>query len=462
MGHHYITEIQEEKFEFTSKSKMILAIVFVVGIILSVLGVMELKNDNGHHDAATEQVTEDHGASAAEHHDDAAHADEHADASKEDHATEAAHGEHAPTWKKRFYANLLMNSWYFLLFAGGMLFFWAVNYVANAGWSTMVKRVVESITAWLPFGLITLMAVLIYGGDALYHWRDYYALNLEPGMDGYDHWLAGKTWFLNDNMFYGGTVVILLGWFVFRYLLRKQSLREDVEGGTKAFVKSIGISAGAIAFYAVTISILTWLVIMSLEPHWFSTIFSVYNFVVAFVGGLSVLALFVLYLKSKGYMEGVSDEVVHDIGKFMFAFSIFWAYIFISQYLLIWYANLPEETIYFTRRQDPHFKPLFFTNIIVCFVSPFLVLMMRNAKRNPRILMLGACLILVGHWLDVYLMVMPGTVGVESGFGLLEVGMTMSFIGVFIFVVLNSLSKASLYPKNHPYLLESANHDVGV
>jgi len=454
MGHHYITEIQDEKFEFNSKSKMILAIVFVVGVILAGIGVNNLKNDEGTHGHdATEHVAEDHGATAAEHHDDAGHGEE---------VAEAAHGEHAPVWKKRFFANLLMNSWYFLLFAGGMLFFWAVNYVANAGWSTLVKRIVESITAWLPWGFVTILLVLYFGGDSLYHWREYNALNLEPGQPGFDHWLDGKKWFLNDKMLFGGSAVIIAGWYLFRFLLRKNSLKEDEQGGTSFFTKSIGLSAGTIAFYAVTVSILTWLVIMSLEPHWFSTIFSVYNFTVAFVGGMSVLALIVLYLKSKGYMEVVSDEVVHDIGKFMFAFSIFWAYIFVSQYLLIWYANLPEETIYFKLRQDPHFKPLFFTNVLICFVAPFLILMMRNAKRNPRVLLLGACLILVGHWLDVYLMVMPGTLGSDSGFGLLEVGTTMAFMGVFTYVVLNSLSKAPLYPKNHPYLLESANHDVGV
>lgn len=462
MGHHQITEIQDETFEFTSRSKIILAIVFVVGIVLASVGVMNLKNDGGAHDENhTTQVTEDHGDGHDEQAEEA-HAGDDAHAVADDHADDAVHAEHAPVWKKRFFANLLMNSWYFLLFAGGMLFFWAVNYVANAGWATLVKRVVEAMTAWLPIGLITILAVLIFGGDALYHWREYYALDLKPGDPGFDHWLEGKKWFLNNNMFYGGTVVILLGWMAFRHFLRRYSLREDSEGGTGFFTKSIGMSAGAIAFYAVSISILTWVVIMSLEPHWFSTIFSVYNFVIAFVGGLSVLALFVLYLKSKGYMEVVSDEVVHDIGKFMFAFSIFWAYIFISQYLLIWYANLPEETIYFKLRQDPHFRPLFFTNILICFVAPFLVLMMRNAKRNPRVLLFGACLILVGHWVDVYLLVMPGTVGSASGFGFLEIGMTMAFIGLFTFVVLYSLSRAPLYPKNHPYLLESANHDVGV
>ena len=161
-------------------------------------------------------------------------------------------------------------------------------------------------------------------------------------------------------------------------------------------------------------------------------------------------------------MSAVSDEVVHDLGKFMFAFSIFWAYIFIAQYLLIWYANLPEEVIYFQMRTSDTFRPLFRTNIIMSFFLPFLILMMRNAKRNPKVLMLAGVIILVGHWIDLYLMVMPATVGDSASIGLLEIGMTMTFAGFFIYWVLNSLSKKPLYPMNHPYLLESVNHDVGV
>ena len=157
----------------------------------------------------------------------------------------------------------------------------------------------------------------------------------------------------------------------------------------------------------------------------------------------------------------VSDEVVHDLGKFMFAFCIFWTYIFLSQWLLIWYTNLPEETVYFNARLTDHFKPLFFLNIFMSFLAPFFVLMMRNAKRTPIVLLVAALVIVVGHWVDMYLLIMPGTVGEKADIGMLEIGSTMAFAGLFIYVVLHSLSKANLYPVNHPYVLESANHDVG-
>jgi hypothetical protein len=228
------------------------------------------------------------------------------------------------------------------------------------------------------------------------------------------------------------------------------------------YLKSIRLSAAFLVIFAFSFSILSWMIMMSIDAHWFSTIFSVYNFAIAFVTGLTVLMFFTLYLKSKGYLEIVSDEVIHDLGKFMFAFSIFWAYIWLAQFLLIWYANLPEEVVYYDARLTEQFKPLFLTNVVMNFALPFLILMMRNAKRNPKVLLVAGSIILLGHWLDMYLMVMPGTLGDKSGFGLLEIGMTIAFAGLFIYVVLQGLSKANLIAKNHPFLLESANHDVGV
>jgi hypothetical protein len=258
-------------------------------------------------------------------------------------------------------------------------------------------------------------------------------------------------------------VIIIIGlWILFRTLLRRASLKEDNEGGMIQYLKSIRLSAAFLVIFAFSFSILSWMIMMSIDAHWFSTIFSVYNFAIAFVTGLTVLMFFTLYLKSKGYLEIVSDEVIHDLGKFMFAFSIFWAYIWLAQFLLIWYANLPEEVVYYDARLTEQFKPLFLTNVVMNFALPFLILMMRNAKRNPKVLLVAGSIILLGHWLDMYLMVMPGTLGDKSGFGLLEIGMTIAFAGLFIYVVLQGLSKANLIAKNHPFLLESANHDVGV
>ena len=251
-------------------------------------------------------------------------------------------------------------------------------------------------------------------------------------------------------------------WWVFRIILVRLSHKEDEQGGLSFFKKSVIYSAAFLVVFAFSFSVLSWLVMMSIDPHWYSTMYSVYNFAIAFVTSLTVICFFTLYLKSKGYMEVVSDEVIHDLGKFMFAFSIFWGYIFVCQFLLIWYANITEESIYFAQRLTPNFKWFFRSNIIMCFALPFLILMMRNAKRHPKVLLVAGSMILLGHWLDLFIMIMPGTVGQSAQIGVLEIGLTMAFAGLFIFWVLNNLSKRNLYAKNHPYLLESANHDVGV
>lgn len=442
---------------------MIVAAIMILGIVLAVIGGIQMGDkavetseehamaqvDHGDHNEAVQHGEEAHG-------EEAAHA--------EGHEAHGAHAEgHEASGSMRIWANLLMNGYYFLLFGIGAMFFWAVNYVANAGWSTLVKRVVEAITSYIWIGALIVLVILILGGDTIYHWVQYQKLGLEPGDAGYDKIMDEKAWFLNKNWLYGGVVIITGLWVLFRTILRRFSLKEDEEGGTKYFHKSVRYSAGFIPVFAFSFSILSWLIIMSIDAHWFSTIFSVYNFAIAFVTSLTVITLFTLYLKSKGYLEVVSDEVVHDLGKFMFAFSIFWAYIWLSQFLLIWYANLPEETVYFNIRLNTLlYEPMFLTNIIMCFVLPFLILMMRNAKRSPRVLILAGSIILLGHWLDLYLMVMPGTMGIEAKIGMFEIGTTMAFAGLFIYIVLSSLSKHSLYAKNHPYLLESANHDVGV
>lgn len=460
MGHHYITEIKEEKFEFTTRSRIFVTAILVLGIILAAIGAMQVSSPAAdstekHAMAQVDDHGHDHDQTGTDH-----AASSHDGEAVTGHGSEKASGSNGTA---RIWANLLLNSYYFLLFGMGALFFWAVNYAANAGWSTLVKRVVEAISSYIIPGALVLLVVIIAGGDHIYHWVQYQKLGLTESDAGYDALLDGKKWFLNKRWLYAGVGIIALLWIAFRFMLRRFSLREDQEGGTKYHIKSIRYSAGFLAFFAFSFSIFSWIVVMSIDAHWFSTIFSVYNFAVTFVTGMAILGLFVIYLKSKGYMEVVSDEVVHDIGKFMFAFSIFWAYIWLAQYLLIWYANLPEETIYYDiRLNNQVFEPLFLTNIVMCFILPFLVLMMRNAKRNPKVMILAASIILVGHWLDMYLMVMPGVLGTAASIGLVEIGTTMAFAGLFIYIVLNTLSKTPLYPKNHPFLLESANHDVGV
>ncbi len=457
MGHDIIKEVAQEKFSFSGRSKMFAIVLMVLGIALAAFGAMQVKENWGatesHHE--TEQVE----AHAADSHDNHAEA---ADDSSHDEGEKATAGHHdEKSWTSRLWANLLMNSYYFMLFAVGALFFIGVNYVANSGWATMIKRIPEAMSAYIIFGVIAIFGVIYLAQDEIYHWIEYFGHGYTEADTAYDRILESKAWLLNSNFLFIAMPVIMLIWYAFRWKFRSNSIKEDKEGGLGYFRNSTRWSAAFIFIFAFSFSVLVWVIIMSIDAHWYSTMFSVYNFAVSFVTGLTVMMMFLLYLKSKGYMEMVSDEVVHDLGKFMFAFCIFWGYIFLGQWLLIWYANIPEEVVYFNARFKDGYETLFYINIIMCFLAPFLILMMRNAKRSPIVLTIAGAVILVGHWIDVYLMIMPGTVGANAGFGLLEIGTTMAFAGLFIFVVLYSLSKANLYPVNHPYFLESANHDVG-
>jgi len=174
---------------------------------------------------------------------------------------------------------------------------------------------------------------------------------------------------------------------------------------------------------------------------------------------MTVTTMITIYLKKKGYLPNVNESHIQDLGKFMFAFSIFWTYLWFAQFMLIWYANLPEEVAYYIPRQG-FFRPLFVANLLINFFSPFLILMTRDAKRIGGLLVFAGVIMLVGHWIDVYLMIMPGTVGTAASFGIQEIGTTCFFAGVFLWFVFNGLSKAPLVPKNHPMLVESLHHHI--
>jgi hypothetical protein len=171
------------------------------------------------------------------------------------------------------------------------------------------------------------------------------------------------------------------------------------------------------------------------------------------------MCLFILYLRKNGYMPHVTENHLHDVGKFMFAFSVFWTYLWFSQFMLIWYANLPEEVVYYQVRWN-YFRALWVGNFLINFIAPFLVLMTRDAKRQTRILTVGGIIILIGHWIDVYVMVMPGSVGTAANIGFIEIGTAIGYLGAFILSTLSELSKANLVPKNHPMLPESLHHHI--
>jgi hypothetical protein len=210
--------------------------------------------------------------------------------------------------------------------------------------------------------------------------------------------------------------------------------------------------------FAVTSSTSAWDWIMSIDTHWFSTMMGWYIFSGMWVSAMITVTILVVWLKKLGYLEFVTESTVHDIGKWMFAISFLWTYLYFSQFMLIWYADIPEEVVYFQTRWESY-KALMWTVLFVNFAFPMIMLMSRDSKRNYFFLMFVGVIIFIGHYLDIIMVVMPGTVGHHwTGLSWMELGNFMFFLGLFIYVVLTNLSKRPLMVKNHPFLEESAHH----
>ncbi len=448
----------DERFEFTAKAKKNLIITIVIGLVLAIIGVFAIRSGGGHGD---EGHGDGHEVVAKSH--DAGHNEATGDhSSGEDaHGDGGHHAETAP-WLKRVYSNLWINT---VFFAGlGLIgvFFFAIQYAAQAGWSAGIKRIPLAFGAWLPIAFLLILVMFFVAGSDLFHWTHasafvgdaimtkkapffYWPLSPESGVPAF--WL--------------GRLILFFGvWYLFFTKLRKLALAEDIEAGTDKWVRMRKLSAGFLVFFAFSSSIASWDWVMSIDTHWFSTMFGWYNFASWWVAGLALTTFLVVMMKEKGLLAVVNENHIHDLGKFVFAFSIFWTYIWFSQFLLIYYAHIPEETVYFMDRWKGPYSGVFYFNLIINFFFPFLVLMTRDAKRHTRILKVVCPAIVFGHWMDFYLMITPGTLKFEGGFGFLEVGLIMVFLGSFLYVVLRQIAKAPLYAKNHPMLEESLHHHI--
>ena len=297
-----------------------------------------------------------------------------------------------------------------------------------------------------------MLLIFLFGHHDLYHWTHHELYDIES--EHYDEILAGKSAFLNIPFFIIRMLICIGGWLWATHLLRKYSLQQDLSGGLIFHKKSLTVSAIFLVFFAITSSTSSWDWLMSVDAHWFSSIFGWYVFSGLWVSGTITTILFIIYLKKKGHLPNVNENHLHDMGKWMFAISMVWTYLWFSQFMLIWYANLPEEVMYFQFRIE-HYRTIFFGMLIVNFVLPFFALIARDTKRNIRFLVVVGVLIFLSHWADVFVMVMPGTVGEHWHIGFIEVGTFLGFLGLFLYVVQRSLAKVPLEIENHPYLEES-------
>jgi hypothetical protein len=406
---------------------------------------------DGHHDAlmVTKHSTNTHIASSSRAVSNVKHD---ADAEHEKHLEHVLHQLQNKPWAALYVACIFM-----MLISLGVLAFYAIQQVAQAGWSPVLFRVMQGITAYLPIGSVLFFILLLLSGMHFNHLFVWMAEGVGiVGHENYDFLVANKLGYLNVPFWLGRAALFLIVWSLYQYFSRKNCLLQDEANDNLYYKKNFKMSAGFLVFFIVTESIMSWDWIMSVDPHWYSTLFGWYVFASFFVSGITVIALVSLYMKSRGYLEYVNTSHIHDLAKFMFGMSVFWTYLWFSQFMLIWYSNIPEEVTYFITRIEDYNLP-FFGMIVLNFVFPVLILINTDFKRLTWIISMAGIIILLGHYIDFYLMIMPATVGDRWFIGIPEISSLLFFIGLFIVVIFTAMTKSPLLPKRHP-LIEESKH----
>jgi hypothetical protein len=351
---------------------------------------------------------------------------------------------------QRASANLLLAALYVLGLALAGLVFVALQYVCGASWSVAFRRVPEAMAATLPWAAAPFALVLAVS-PWLYPWFSELHGG-EPSM-----WF--KELWLSPVFFAGRSIVYLAIWIVFGWAILRVSRRQDQDGDESHTRKNAQLSAAFLVIFAITFWLAGYDWIMSLEPHWYSTVFADYQFAGLLLSGLAMIAILVMWLEKLGPLKGVlTEEHLHDLGKLIFAFSTFWMYIWFCQYMLIWYANIPEETVYYVRRLHGFWEPVFLLNLLLNWGVPFLVLLHVGAKRSRSMLVKICWVVLVGRWVDLYLMIMPPIVGEQPVFGVWEVGLMLGAASLFFLALFRVLPNANLAPVRDPFLDESLTY----
>jgi hypothetical protein len=365
----------------------------------------------------------------------------------------------------RFWANFLLCNFYFLAFSVIAIAWMSIQYLAKASWPTVIKRIPEAISGYLLVGIgaTVVMFIASFFGNrnsgiyTLYSW-----LHTERPEINDNSILINQRPLLNFWTFTLFSLVLLVIYYYVRQRMRKSSLQEDREGGLTFYNKQSRNSEFFLPFFGLSFCVFEIMWLMSTEPKWYSTMFEVNIFIGGFVSTITTILLIAIILKKNKYMSYVNENHFHDLSKYMFGFSIFWTYTWIGQFLIIWYGNLPRENIYFFTRMHGNWSYLFWANLCINFIVPFLGLMMRAPKRMGNYMLVIGSIMLIGRYIDWYLAIMPGTAGVanQAGFGFYEIGFFMLFAGMFMYTVAYKLTKANLVVLNHPFLQESMHHEI--
>jgi hypothetical protein len=349
---------------------------------------------------------------------------------------------------KQFFFSWLVAFLFFLSLALGGLFFALIQYATQGGWGIVLRRIGETIFATIPV-MAALSVPVFLGLHDLYEWA-------HPGVTEHDALLRWKAPFLNVPFFLIRAAVYFGAWSFIAVLYYRGSRSQDETGDPKVSARLRRLAGPALIVLALTSTFASFDWIMSLTPHWYSTIFGVYFFVGSFVGFIALLSVVAVTMRCAGLLETViSAEHLHDVGKLLFAFTAFWAYISFSQFFLMWYANLPEETIFYKARMEGSWMQVSIFLVAGHFVAPFFYLMGRTVKRKGATLAVGGAWLLAMHFVDLYWQVMPTLHPEGLRPSALDVAALVAVGGCFVAAASWLMRRQSLVPLRDPRLAES-------
>ena len=441
-------------YQMSNKIKMTSMILIVLGLIGVSAGFLSTPNNVKE---VKQQMEASHGGhsdghSSAQQNDGATSKDEHQVGKH--HADEKSHAEHAYTFlKNKPWSALFVSLLFFLFISLGAFVFYVIQHVSQAGWSPVLFRVMEAISKYIVPGGVLVYVFLVLSSLHLNHlfvWMD-------PEIVANDEVIQEKSGYLNIPFFLIRAAIYIGGWILFQRLITRNENKQDDGYDQSLYKKNITYSVLFLAFFAITESMASWDWIMSIDTHWFSTLMGWFVFASMFVSGITTIALITVHLKSKGYLQFVNNSHIHDLAKFMFGISIFWTYLWFAQFMLIWYANMPEEAVYYVTRMEDY-QLLFLGSVALNFVFPLLILMNSDFKRVNWIVTFAGIIILVGHYINFYLMIMPGTVAGQWSISFAEIGALLLVGGIFLYITFNALSKKALEPVNNPLIKESKQY----
>jgi len=353
---------------------------------------------------------------------------------------------------RHFYFAYLVAYCFWLSIALGALFFILIHYLFRDTSAVVVRRIAEVLAGTLPYMallILPLIVPILGGSHELYHW-------LDPAVRQSDHLIAHKAPFLNLTFFIIRLVVYFAVWSGIAWFFRNRSLRQDDNGDVQLTRRMWQLAAPAMVLLALTVTFFAVDMIMALDAHWFSTIFGVYFFAGTMVGFFAALALIAVLLQRAGLLRGaITAEHYHDLGKLLFAFLFFWGYIAFSQYMLYWYANIPEETEWYLRRQSGDWLVWSVVLLFGHLLIPFAILLSRYIKRRRRFLAPMAVWMLIAHWVDLYWLVMPEYSRNVVPLSLLDLAAFVGIGGVFVAVATQLARHHALVPLRDPHLEDS-------